>query len=123
MGDKPQGRGHVRLEETGAGLWPVLENGAGAKGTSVTAHEFHYAAIRGLPDGLDYAYKLLRGDGIDGRRDGIVVHNVLAGFSHQRNTSANPWVRRFVDFVRRVRSARAAGAVSTGAAADAIAVA
>lgn len=123
MGDKPQGRGHVRLEETGSSRWPVLADGAGARGTSVTAHEFHYAAIRGLPDSLDYAYKLLRGDGIDGRRDGIVIHNLLAGFSHQRNTSANPWVRRFVDFVRTVRSARAATAVSTGTAAGAAAVA
>lgn len=129
MGDKPQGRGHVRLEETGAGRWPVLDGAggtgrlpaSGAKSTSVPAHEFHYASIRGLPDGLDYAYKLLRGDGIDGRRDGIVIHNVLAGFSHQRNTAGNPWVRRFVGFVQAVKSASRGSAVSTGSEATAVA--
>ncbi len=99
MHDKPQGRGHVRLEETGASPWPAM-GGLGAAGSRVAAHEFHYAAIRGLPEGLTYAYKLLRGDGIDGRRDGIVMHNLVAGFSHQRSTAANPWTQRFVAFVR-----------------------
>lgn len=105
MGGKPQGRGHVRLEETGAGPWPMVD-GLGGEGFSIKAHEFHYAGIRGLPDNLQYAYKLLRGDGIDGRRDGIVMHNLLAGFSHQRHTAANPWARRFVAFVRACKAKR-----------------
>lgn len=112
MNDKPQGRGHVRLEETGAGPWPVLGN-AGLAGARVSAHEFHYAAIRGLPDGLAYAYKLLRGDGIDGRRDGIVMYNLVAAFSHQRSTASNPWAQRFVAFVRSCKAARARGTMAT----------
>lgn len=123
MHAKPQGRGHVRLEETGANPWPALGD-RGVAGSRVAAHEFHYAAIRGLPEGLTYAYKLLRGDGIDGRRDGIVMHNLVAGFSHQRSTAANPWAQRFVAFVRACkgqgaghgRAASPGGAASTGSA-------
>ena len=47
-----------------------------------------------------YAYRVVRGDGIDGCHDGIVSANLLAGFSHLRNTRANPWVKRFEKFVR-----------------------
>ena len=62
--------------------------------------EFHHATLENLPDGLIYAYKVERGHGIDGRRDGLVLGNLLAGFSHQRATAANRWAERFVGFVR-----------------------
>ncbi len=56
--------------------------------------------MENLPDGLTYAYEVERGHGIDGRRDGLVLGNLLAGFSHQRDTAANRWAERFVGFVR-----------------------
>jgi Ni/Fe-hydrogenase subunit HybB-like protein len=45
--------------------------------------------------------KNLRGVGIDGERDGIVYKNLLASYSHLRNTASNRWTERFVTFVRR----------------------
>ena len=54
-----------------------------------------------MPDDLSFAYRVMRGAGIDGRHDGIVIGNLLAGFAHHRNTGANPWVKRFVEFVRK----------------------
>lgn len=107
MHPTPQGRGQVRLVETAAAPWPAHE-GAGGAGWRTNAHEFHYAGLRHLPDGLSYGFDVVRGDGIDGKRDGVVVHNLLATFSHQRDTSRNPWARRFVAFVRRHKVARAA---------------
>ena len=107
MCEKPQGRGQVRLAETPAAPWPAVA-GQGGDGWPVNAHEFHFAAVRNLPPSLDYAFRVVRGDGIDQRRDGVVVHNLLATFSHQRDTSRNPWARRFVAFVRRCAAARAA---------------
>jgi cobyrinic acid a,c-diamide synthase len=97
MEEHPVGRGYVHLEETGAFPWPA----APAATRSVRAHEFHHAAIANLPPDLRYAYEVRRGHGIDGRRDGIVVGNVLASFAHLRSTPGHDWAARFVEFVRR----------------------
>ena len=104
--DRPQGRGVVRLEDTGAGLWPPAAASDGPQTPAgFPAHEFHYAALRGLPDDTIYAYEVRRGAGIDGRRDGIVMANVVASFTHLRHTAALPWADRFVAFARRCKKA------------------
>ena len=95
MNDKPIGRGYVRLRTTGYLPWPSV-----SEGTEVNAHEFHYASLKGLPDSLNYAYEVLRGHGVDGRRDGLILKNLVANFSHQRNIEKNCWAHNFVDFVR-----------------------
>jgi cobyrinic acid a,c-diamide synthase len=98
MHDAPQGRGYVRLKETGAGPWPLL--GADSAPGVIAAHEFHYAALENIDGSPVYAYHVLRGHGIDGRHDGLVYKNLLASFVHLRDVEANRWARRFVDFVR-----------------------
>ena len=115
MCDTPQGRGQVRLVETASALWPRVD-GAGGAGWRTSAHEFHYAAVRNLPSDLAYAFDVIRGDGIDGKRDGIVLNNLVATFSHQRDTQRNPWARRFVAFVREKRAARSEASVAASAA-------
>jgi len=100
VGDRPQGRGYMELEETGKGPWPASPASKRTVAVGIPAHEFHYASLKNLPDDPNYAYRVARGAGIDGFRDGIVIGNLLAGFAHHRNTQANPWVKRFVDFVR-----------------------
>ncbi|HQR12441.1 MAG TPA: hydrogenobyrinic acid a,c-diamide synthase (glutamine-hydrolyzing) [Casimicrobiaceae bacterium] len=97
MHDRPVGRGYVNLEETNAFPWP----GTAPGGRTVLAHEFHYSSIENLPADLRYAYTVKRGHGVDGRRDGIVLHNVLASYAHLRSGGGNAWAARFVDFVRR----------------------
>lgn len=110
----PQGRGQVRLRELPSAPWPVAD-GFGGPGGSINAHEFHFAAIRNLPDNLDFAFEVVRGDGIGQRRDGVVIGNLVATFSHQRSTRRNPWVRRFVAFVRACKaSSRTAGSRAIG---------
>ncbi len=98
--DRPQGRGYVVLEETRKGPWPMAPHGPENSSAVIHAHEFHYARLENLPGGLDYAYRVLRGTGINGQHDGLLVGNLLAGFAHHRNTEANPWVGHFVSFVR-----------------------
>ena len=100
VGDRPQGRGYMVLEETAEIPWPVSSAAQSAVAGGIPAHEFHYARLENLPDDLNYAYRVVRGAGIDGRHDGIVIGNLMAGFAHHRNTGANPWVKRFVNFVR-----------------------
>jgi cobyrinic acid a,c-diamide synthase len=100
VGKRPQGRGYVALEETGGSPWPASSDVRGGATAGIPSHEFHYARLDNLPDDLSYAYRVVRGAGIDGRHDGIVTGNLVAGFAHHRNTRANPWVERFVRFVR-----------------------
>jgi len=96
MHERPVGRGYVNLEETADFPW----TGATAAGTAVRAHEFHYSSIENLPAELRYAYSVKRGHGVDGRRDGILVNNVLASYAHLRSSGGSQWAARFVDFVR-----------------------
>ncbi len=99
MHEKSQGRGLVRLAETGESPWPLpAQDGAPSE---FRAHEFHYAGLENLAPETRFAYRVLRGHGVDGVHDGIVCGNLLANFAHLRSTAANPWAERFVDFVRR----------------------
>ena len=98
--DLPQGRGYVVLQETGNGSWPPVSGVSSTSGAGIPAHEFHYARLQNLSGDCDYAYRVTRGYGIDGDHDGLLIANLMACFAHQRNTDANPWVDRFVAFVR-----------------------
>lgn len=105
MRDKPQGRGLVVVEETGDMPW------RGGSSAPIPAHEFHYAALTNIDPTARFAYRMRRGHGVDGGRDGFVVGNLLAAFTHFRDTSRNRWAGRFVDFVRDRRDARAGAAL------------
>jgi cobyrinic acid a,c-diamide synthase len=96
MHDKPVGRGYVRLKETGASPWKS-EPPAG----DIRAHEFHYSSIENLPDGLTYAYEVMRGYGINGKQDGLVYRNLLASYTHLRSTRQFSWVKRFLALVEK----------------------
>jgi len=102
MHDKPAGRGYVRLRETEHHPWP--QSAAGSGRHELPAHEFHYSTLENIGAGVDFGYDVLRGHGIDGRRDGIVCHNVFASYAHLRSVGANNWAQRFVAFVRNVKS-------------------
>ena len=102
MEPRPQGRGYVRLHETADGIWPQPQAGR------IAAHEFHYSRFINLPKDARFAFQVLRGTGIDGEHDGYVHKNLLACYTHQRNTRNNNWVERFVAFVRQRKSANQA---------------
>jgi cobyrinic acid a,c-diamide synthase len=98
MHPRPQGRGYVRLRETAAMPW------AGPRPAGeIAAHEFHYSALENISGPLAFAYDVVRGTGVDGEHDGIVINNLLASYTHMRDTGQHHWARRFVDFVRRCR--------------------
>ena len=102
MHDRPQGRGYVKLLETGKYPWPRAANAA----VEIRAHEFHYSTLENVASSLDYAYDVTRGTGIDGQHDGIVYRNVLACYTHMRDVGNNHWTARFVGFVRQQLAAR-----------------
>ena len=99
MHDRPAGRGYTRLRPTSALPWHNETDGAGPA-SEIHAHEFHYSSLEGLSRRQAFGFKVLRGTGIDGEHDGIVFHNLVACYTHQRHTRSNPWVTQFTDFVR-----------------------
>jgi cobyrinic acid a,c-diamide synthase len=109
MHGKPVGKGYVRLAETAAHPW-----GSG-EGTALRAHEFHYSSLVNVDPGVRYAYRVARGEGMGGGRDGIVHRNVLATYAHQRSAGGNDWVRRFLRHVASVKAARAPAPAAAGA--------
>ena len=50
------------------------------------AAETSNEALARLAPDVQWAYEVKRGHGVDGRRDGIVVRNVLASYAHLRST-------------------------------------
>ncbi len=103
MYEKPQGRGYVRLRDTGRGPWPQLTDNV--QGRVIHAHEFHYSSLESLQcDEDDFAYRVERGTGINGEFDGYIYKNLLASYSHMRNVGGNHWVQRFVAHVEACRN-------------------
>jgi cobyrinic acid a,c-diamide synthase len=86
------------LKETRHHCWPRLVDSE--KAPVIAAHEFHYSALDNLDAEPTYAFEVLRGTGIDGRHDGLVYKNMLAGYTHMRAAGDNDWPRRFVAHVR-----------------------
>lgn len=94
MHEKPQGRGYVKLEPYSHHPWCNHKTVP-----SVRAHEFHYSSLINCSESFDYAYRVDRGQGIDGTNDGIIMYNLLASYCHLRQTDSCPWVDQFVNFV------------------------
>jgi cobyrinic acid a,c-diamide synthase len=99
MHTKPVGRGYVHLREDAEHPWPRPDMPA----KQIKAHEFHYSSLENLPMDCRFAYHVERGYGIDGGRDGIIVNNLLASYTHLRTIGSCYWATRFVGFIRRCK--------------------
>lgn len=109
MCERPVGRGYVHLDETADMPWPRRAP------ATVRAHEFHHSKLVNVDPGLRYAYRVRRGFGVDGERDGIVIHNALASYAHLRGTGGNDWPARFVEFAQARRGVHAEAQPAAGA--------
>jgi len=47
---------------------------------------------------------VIRGHGIDGTHDGLILKNLTACFAHQRNLAPNRWAESFVAFVANIKN-------------------
>lgn len=92
MTPKPIGRGYVQLA-------PLAEHPWNNVASKIKAHEFHYSKLENIDPNTRYAFEVLRGVGVDNKRDGIVKYNLLASYTHLRNLAGNQWVAQFVDFI------------------------
>jgi cobyrinic acid a,c-diamide synthase len=93
MTPKPIGRGYVQLAPLENHPWAGVAD-------KVFAHEFHYSKLENIEANTRYAFKVLRGVGVDNGFDGIVKYNLLATYTHFRSLIGNQWVEQFVNFIK-----------------------
>jgi len=104
FGAKPQGHGYAVLETVGTN--PFFD-----VGQSVRGHEFHYTYIQELTaDDVTFAFRVHRGFGCDGVRDGLHRHNVLASYTHVHALGTPTWAPALVRAAAAYRAASTAGA-------------
>ncbi len=101
MHNRPVGRGYVELLPTGDAPWTATVSTDGS--ATLRGHEFHYSSLENLAPDQKFAYKVLRGHGVDGQHDGLVQHKVVASYAHLRSAAGANWAQGFVDFVRTQR--------------------
>jgi cobyrinic acid a,c-diamide synthase len=53
--------------------------------------------------GCRFVFNVERGYGIDVDRDGLIVHNLLATYTHLRTIDSCYWATRFVAFEEKVQ--------------------
>jgi cobyrinic acid a,c-diamide synthase len=84
---RPQGHGYTVLEVDGSNpYYPI--------GKTLKGHEFHYSsAVFSGEENMDFAFKVCRGNGVDGPRDGICRKNVLATFTHIHAAGNPTWAK------------------------------
>ncbi|MDP1611146.1 MAG: cobyrinate a,c-diamide synthase [Sulfuritalea sp.] len=100
MHPKPVGRGYVILEANTDHPWRESTGTAESTAAPLHAHEFHYSSLDGLPADTRYAYAVRRGHGVDGKHDGVMVHRLLASYTHLRASTGCDWPAKFVQHVR-----------------------
>jgi cobyrinic acid a,c-diamide synthase len=90
FGPKPQGHGYAVVEV--AGRNPFHKPGAILRG-----HEFHYTHVLQLDETeVSLAFRIKRGYGIDGERDGICRKNALASYCHIHALGVEGWAKSLV---------------------------
>jgi cobyrinic acid a,c-diamide synthase len=100
MEKRPQGHGYTTLTVD-------QENPFFPVGTRMRGHEFHYCRIHTLrEEDVLTAYRVLRGTGMNGKRDGMVRKNILAGFTHLPALGTPHWAEALIDTARQYRKAR-----------------
>lgn len=91
MSSRPQGHGYLELEGTGLTEWP-------GEGVRVHCHEFHYSRIVACHSEMRFAFRVRRGTGIDGQRDGLIYRNVLASYAHFHAAGSPGWAAFLAKF-------------------------
>jgi cobyrinic acid a,c-diamide synthase len=98
---RPRGHGYTVLEA-------VRENPFFPVGETIRGHEFHYTYLSSTPPDEDdlpsFAFKVHRGYGFDGQRDGLVWKNVLASYTHVHALGLVSWAPGLLGAARRFGS-------------------
>jgi cobyrinic acid a,c-diamide synthase len=84
---RPQGHGYTVLEvDRPNPYYPV--------GELLKGHEFHYSkAVMTNEEDVNFVFKVSRGHGVDGRRDGLCKKNLLATYTHIHAAGNPRWAK------------------------------
>ncbi len=96
LSEKPEGHGYVVAEV-------MIENPIFPVGLTIRGHEFHHSSLVNL-NGLQFAYRILRGQGMTGKRDGIVYKNLFASYIHLHALGTPEWAKGFVSLASKEKS-------------------
>jgi len=97
MSQKPQAHGYSIFTVEG-------ENPFYEKGSEIKGHEFRYSTILDWPgDSDDLPLKMTRGVGFSKGREGLVMNNVLALYTHIHALGTPEWARGFMRRCREVK--------------------
>ncbi|MFZ5651870.1 MAG: cobyrinate a,c-diamide synthase [Bacillota bacterium] len=101
MADRPQGHGYEVVEVCSGNPFFSL-------GLIIKCHEFHHSRVENIDEKeVSFAFRVTRGWGIDGSRDGAVYKNVLACYSHIHAYACPDWaremVKRAMEYSERIR--------------------
>lgn len=89
MTERPQGHGYVTLKV-------VDHNPFFPPGLELRGHEFHNSRLDLTGPGVRCAFRVTRGSGLDGQRDGLIYKNVLATYTHLHALSTPEWAPALV---------------------------
>ena len=92
----PVGKGYSELKINPGKVWYNRD-------AIIKGHEFHYSRLVNLEQGLDFAYTVQRGIGVDGAHDGILYKNVLAAYTHIHAAVVPDWAEAFVSLAKKVK--------------------
>lgn len=96
LSEKPEGHGYVVAEV-------MIENPIFPVGLTIRGHEFHHSSLVNL-NGLQFAYRILRGQGMTGKRDGIIYKNLFASYIHLHALGTPEWAKGFVSLASKEKS-------------------
>ena len=88
-----QGHGYVELKVDSPNVFFP-------QGTRIKGHEFHYSRAMPADPVPATACAVLRGTGAYAKRDGVILDNVWAGYTHLHATATPDWARNFVGLAR-----------------------
>lgn len=88
--NRPVGHGYTEFV-------PVKPNPYFEINRPIRGHEFHYSIPKLITgEGVDFAFKILRGNGFDGRQDGIMKGNVLGTYMHVHALGETQWAEGLI---------------------------
>ncbi len=96
--ERPRGHGYTVLET-------VAENPFYEVGETLRGHEFHHTYVRSAEEAaVRWAFRVQRGHGFDGERDGLCRYQVLASYTHVHALSVSSWAPGLIHAARRFRA-------------------
>lgn len=101
---KPQAHGYTSVKVTRGN--PFFK-----RGTELRGHEFHYSKVTDAEtDGpVTMAFRMERGEGIAGGKDGMCYKNILATYTHLHALGFPSWAEGIVKAARRFRKQASGG--------------